>query len=69
MKYMHYAILLLTVFTICGLCSCNQQAQNQEGYNTQLSFSPGDEKKIMEAFLSIKDSTEIYLKEGNYKFD
>jgi len=38
-------------------------------YTTTLEFAPGDEAKVVEAFLSLKDSSEIHLKAGQYKFD
>jgi len=69
MKFFHYAASALMLTMLTGLCSCNQQAKENDGYTTSLTFSPGDEKKIMEAFLSMKDSTEILLKAGNYRFD
>ncbi|HSZ35324.1 MAG TPA: parallel beta-helix domain-containing protein, partial [Puia sp.] len=49
---------------------CNQsETSAAKEFNTTLEFSPGDEAKIVEAFLSLKDSSEIHLKEGIYKFD
>ena len=49
--------------------SCNQKAEKQDGYTTEISYGPGDENKITEAFLSLKDSSSILLKAGIYKFD
>ena len=49
--------------------SCTQKAGPQHPYKTTLTFNPGEEAKIEEAFLSLKDSTSILLKAGNYKFD
>ncbi|HVM88417.1 MAG TPA: parallel beta-helix domain-containing protein [Puia sp.] len=69
MKFLHAVIFILTLTVVIGFCSCNRQPKENNGYTTTLTFSPGDEKKIMEAFLSIKDSTEIILKEGIYRFD
>ncbi|HTQ27280.1 MAG TPA: parallel beta-helix domain-containing protein [Puia sp.] len=48
---------------------CNQPAQETSEFKTSLEFGPGQESKITEAFLTLKDSTEIHLKEGLYKFD
>ena len=49
--------------------SCNQKAEKQDGYATEISYGPGDESNITEAFLSLKDSSSILLKAGIYKFD
>lgn len=49
--------------------SCNQKAEKQDGYTTEISYGPGDESNITEAFLSLKDSSSILLKAGIYKFD
>lgn len=55
------------VFVIAG---CNTaREQNTDGYTTTLEFAPGDEAKIVEACLSLTDSTNIVLKAGNYHFD
>jgi parallel beta-helix repeat protein len=69
MKFLNYITSVFIVCMIVCFCACNQPATENDGYNTTLTFSPGDEKKIMEAFLSIKDSTQILLKAGDYKFD
>lgn len=66
-KLMLPAVLLVLIAV--QLFSCKQKATSEEGYNTTISFGPGDESKIVEAFLSIKDSTSILLKQGTYKFD
>src|SRR5689334_9397817 len=58
-------IIFLLAFT-----SCNPKSEmKSEGYSTTLSFNPGDESKIVEALLSLKDSSSIELKAGTYKFD
>ncbi len=56
---------------ICSLTACNDKgtASQQNEYTTILSFGPGDENKIVEAFLTAKDSSSIELKAGTYKFD
>ncbi|MDR3714851.1 MAG: parallel beta-helix domain-containing protein [Puia sp.] len=41
----------------------------EPGYKTTIAFHPGEEAKIVEAFLSVKDSTCFLLEEGLYKFD
>lgn len=62
--------LFITAICVSVLFSCTGNQHTQQGnYNTTLTFKPGDEQKIAEAFLSIKDSTEIILKRGTYQFD
>lgn len=51
------------------LAGCQEKKEDTRSYKTELAFGPGDEQKIMEAFLSIKDSTSILLKAGQYAFD
>lgn len=64
---------LLYVLCITVLCitifSCNNEPVSKDGYTNTLSFSPGEESKIAEALLSLKDSTSILLKAGTYTFD
>ncbi len=63
-------LLITAVFGSCFVFSCKEkEAENKAGFTTELSFSPGEEAKIAEAFLTIKDSTSILLKEGVYAFD
>lgn len=62
------SISIVAIFCLALLVGCKNSAEKTSGYGTQLSFGPGEEEKIEEAFLSLKDSTEIFLKEGNYKF-
>jgi parallel beta-helix repeat protein len=66
-------LLSLPVFFMIGVTclifSCNPKTDNKSDYTTTLSFAPGDESKIVEAFLSMKDSTSILLKQGVYRFD
>ncbi|WP_336835731.1 parallel beta-helix domain-containing protein [Sphingobacterium siyangense] len=52
--------------TASFLYSCADQSK--DSYKV-LTFSPGQEEAIEEAFLSIKDSTNIVLKAGKYSFD
>ena len=49
--------------------SCKQGADAGKDYLTSLVFNPGDEDKIEEALLTLKDSTSVLLKEGLYHFD
>lgn len=68
MKQSIRAVLLLLLAS--GVwTSCTQKTGPQHHYTTMLTFNPGEEAKIEEAFLSLKDSTSILLKAGNYKFD
>ncbi|MGX1752120.1 hypothetical protein [Sphingobacterium sp. NPDC055346] len=62
------SISIVAIFCLALLVGCKNSADKTSGYGTQLSFGPGEEEKIEEAFLSLKDSTEIFLKEGNYNF-
>ena len=62
------AISLITAISFF-LCSCHQKTDNGDGYTTTVSFGPGEESKIAEALLSLKDSTSVLLKAGIYKFD
>ncbi|MDR6845244.1 parallel beta-helix domain-containing protein [Flavobacterium granuli] len=57
-------ITFLSVITV--LFSCKS---NEDNYKINLSFNPGDESKIIDACLSLKDSTSILLKAGTYKFE
>src|SRR5258706_16191979 len=71
MKPKHY-LQILIISAITAFSSCNNTTEtivSADGYKTILSFSPGDESKIVEAFLTLKDSSIIELKQGNYKFD
>lgn len=68
MKPLHLAAALFSAGILLFSCGGNQTAR-QGKYTTVLTFKPGDEQKIAEAFLSIKDSTELVLKQGTYQFD
>ncbi|SDS92633.1 parallel beta-helix repeat-containing protein [Mucilaginibacter mallensis] len=69
MKHLFSPIFLIMLIVTTLQFSCKNQSDNKDEYKTTLSFKPGDESKIIEAFLSIKDSTRILLKQGVYKFD
>lgn len=64
---------LSSIVVACSLLfSCNNPKNAEEpkqSYTTTLTFGPGEESKIAEAFLSLKDSSSILLKAGNYSFD
>lgn len=62
-------IALIGLITCTFFSSCNTEEKNDGGYTNSLSFAPGDESKIAEALLSLKDSSLVLLKAGNYKFD
>ena len=60
--------LVLIAFCISS-CNHSQSADQASEYKTTLEFGPGQENKILEAFLTLKDSSEIHLKEGLYSFE
>ncbi|MEI2272028.1 right-handed parallel beta-helix repeat-containing protein [Sphingobacterium sp. ML3W] len=62
----HVKNRLIMVFIGLVFWSCKNQQSTD--YNV-LTFGPGQEEAIEEAFLSIKDSTNIHLKAGKYRFD
>jgi len=51
------------------LHACTTRPDNGDGYIHHLSFGPGEETKIAEALLTLKDSSKVELKEGTYHFD
>ncbi len=63
-----FTALLFSAAFFTVACNHSESMATKE-YNTTLEFAPGDETKIIEAFLSMKDSSEIHLKSGLYKFD
>jgi parallel beta-helix repeat protein len=64
------SVFAIALILVAGLFSCTSSPSSKLGkYKISLTFNPGDENKIEEAFLSIKDSTEIILKAGVYEFD
>jgi parallel beta-helix repeat protein len=67
MKYIQRVLSVIVM--ACALFSCNNAPVVTDGFTTSVSFGPGDESKISEAFLSMKDSTAVLLKAGTYKFD
>ncbi len=71
MKYTKCFSIVFSIVFAFVLYSCNNQSapELKDGYKTSLSFGPGEESKIVEAFLSIKDSTDILLKAGTYNFE
>ena len=61
---------MIALLTGSVFVSCNTAGEkSSDGYTTALSFNPGEESKIAEALLSLKDSSVVVLKAGNYKFD
>ena len=64
-------LLIITSFAGLLLVSCSGPSAggSDNGFKTTITFNPGDESKIVETFLSLKDSTCIVLKQGLYKFD
>jgi parallel beta-helix repeat protein len=64
------SLLSISAITAFLFTSCNTTGEKQsDGYLRTLSFNPGEEIKIMEALLSLKDSSIVELKAGTYKFD
>jgi parallel beta-helix repeat protein len=63
--YLLFAMLIITTVQL----SCTNWSAHTDEYKTTLTFKPGDESKIIEAFLSVKDSTRILLTQGVYTFD
>jgi parallel beta-helix repeat protein len=68
-RFRYFSAIIIVLCTSAVSCNNDKTTAVKADYNTTLSFSPGDESKIVEALLSIKDSTSILLKEGVYKFD
>jgi parallel beta-helix repeat protein len=62
------AIIFIGAFSTL-FCCCKQKTGGTEDYTTTISFGPGEESKIAEALLSLKDSTSILLTAGIYQFD
>src|SRR5690606_40620921 len=59
------SLFAIAIILVAGLFSCTSNPSSNQGkYKISLTFKPGDENKIEEAFLSIKDSTDILLKAG-----
>ncbi|HNP23412.1 MAG TPA: parallel beta-helix domain-containing protein [Panacibacter sp.] len=68
-KFRSYGASIVAVLLV-AISSCNTATEkSNSGYTNTLSFSPGEESKISEALLSLKDSSVVELKAGNYKFD
>jgi parallel beta-helix repeat protein len=67
MKYIHRLFFLAVL--VCCFSACNNAPEINDGFIRSISFGPGEENKITEAFLSMKDSTSILIKAGTYHFD
>jgi parallel beta-helix repeat protein len=63
-----FPLFFLVMLVAATMQSCKKKSDNKD-YTTTLSFKPGQESEIIEAFLSIKDSTRILLTAGVYSFD
>ncbi|MBV8253638.1 MAG: right-handed parallel beta-helix repeat-containing protein [Chitinophaga sp.] len=66
---MYKCRLLFLGLAVLLVHACKQASVDNHGYVRELSFGPGEEPKIIEAMLSMKDSTIMELKAGTYKFD
>ncbi|MGY0040392.1 hypothetical protein [Pedobacter sp. NJ-S-72] len=64
MKHLFPITFLILLVGITFLFSCTSPSVPKDEYKINLSFKPGEEAKIAEAFLAIKDSTRILLKAG-----
>ena len=62
------SITAIAVFLFTS-CATNSSEKNKDSYLNTLSFNPGEEVKIVEALLSLKDSSIVELKAGTYNFD
>lgn len=70
MRYLQLIPVAFFLIVSSGMfTACNQGDKTVSGYKTNLVFNPGDETKIIEALLTLKDSTSVYLKQGTYHFD
>ncbi|MCD2422638.1 right-handed parallel beta-helix repeat-containing protein [Niabella pedocola] len=61
--------LCILVLAVLVSCNGNTEKETQEAYIHELTFKPGEEARVLEALLTIRDSTSILLKAGLYKFD
>lgn len=64
-------ILPVVASCCCVLVAChpNKTGKPADDYLLQSTFRPGDETKIVEAFLTAKDSSSFNLAAGTYTFD
>lgn len=69
MKHTFSLVAIFIAGVGCLFCSCNDKTAGPDDYTTIMSFGPGEESKIAEALLSLKDSSSVLLKAGIYKFD
>ncbi|MBZ4191810.1 parallel beta-helix domain-containing protein [Niabella beijingensis] len=63
------SFLILLELGLLLFTSCQTGTGEKSVYKNALSFGPGDEAKIVETFLMVKDSTDVLLKAGVYHFD
>ncbi|MCW3466950.1 parallel beta-helix domain-containing protein [Chitinophaga nivalis] len=66
MKKHHFYLCLIALLVACN---GGVKEEGGDGYKTRLTFGPGEEARIVEAMLSLTDSSSITLKEGTYQFD
>ncbi|MCW3118785.1 MAG: hypothetical protein JWM28_2867, partial [Chitinophagaceae bacterium] len=64
-----FSTVIVTCFCFLLACNPTDTTKPKDGYTIRLSFNPGDESKIVEAFLTAKDSSCFELKPGIYQFD
>ncbi|HUH74608.1 MAG TPA: parallel beta-helix domain-containing protein [Chitinophagales bacterium] len=71
MRHSYYNILLIA-FSFILFTACKKDTKDiikDPDYDTHLKFIPGEETKIIEALLTIKNKTWIELAEGKYSFE
>lgn len=69
MKQTFFLRLTFILLIVGMISSCTNKQKQQDSYSHILTFKPGEEAKIEEAFLAIQDSTSILLQAGKYEFD
>lgn len=60
---------IISLLICLGFAACNTSDKADKDYENNLKFSPGQEEDIVDAFLTIKDNSAIYLTAGTYHFD
>jgi parallel beta-helix repeat protein len=68
-KFFLNSILAALVSGSLFISCTSPEEKGAADYKTTLIFNPGDESNIIEALLTLKDSSIVELKQGLYKFD
>jgi parallel beta-helix repeat protein len=70
MKLLKLSLVALAGLVFFAACKKDKDPEVTPSiYKTKLTFSPGEETKILEALLTLEDSTWVLLKAGNYSFE